>query len=187
MRGMATNPTTAPTTTIADARTRARAMFPFPATVDDAAARTVASGVVLLSVLFLVLQSGWLLVLLAAGFVARVAWGPRVSPLARLAVHVVAPRLPARFHRTVPGSPKRFAQGIGVVFSAGAGVAWLLGAPVVAVALIVGLVVAASLEAALGFCLGCVVFYRLMQWGLLPASACAACNDLRLRAAPAGS
>lgn len=162
-------------------------LLSFPATVDDAAARTVAAGVVVLSVLFLVTQSGWLLVLLAAGFVARVASGPRFSPLARLAVHVVAPRLPARFHRIVPGSPKRFAQGIGVAFSAGAGLAWLVGAPGVAVVLIAGLIVAATLEAALGLCLGCVVFYRLMRWGLLPESACAACNDLSLRPSPASS
>jgi hypothetical protein len=157
-----------------------RTFFRFPNPVDEAAARTVAAGVVLMSVLFLATQSGWVLVVLAYGFIARVLAGPRISPLGRLAVHVVAPALPERFHRHVPGPPKRFAQGIGTAFSLGAGIAWLLGAPVVSVVLIVGLTLAASLEAGLGVCLGCIIFNRLMRWGLVPEAACEACNDLRL-------
>jgi len=47
------------------------------------------------------------------------------------------------------------------------------------VVLIVGLVVAASLEAFAGVCLGCIVFGYLMRWGIIPASVCESCNDLR--------
>ena len=43
------------------------------------------------------------------------------------------------------------------------------------------LVVAASLEAALGFCLGCRVFAVLMRLGVIPDDVCAECNDLSLR------
>ena len=78
-----------------------------------------------------------------------------------------------------------YAQAVGLVFSGGAGLAWLLGAPVVAYVLIVGLVVAASLEAALGFCLGCVVFNRLMRWGAIPESVCEECADISGRLAAA--
>jgi hypothetical protein len=39
--------------------------------------------------------------------------------------------------------------------------------------------VAASLEAGLGFCLGCKVFALLMRAGIVPASACEACLDIR--------
>ncbi len=134
------------------------------------------------------MQEGWILVPLAYGFVARVVAGPRFSPLARFVTGVVTPRLPIR-HRFVPGPPKRFAQGIGVVFSSGAVVAWWASWAPVALTLIAGLTVAATLEAALGLCLGCVVFGRLMWWGVIPESVCVACADLSARlplaAAPA--
>jgi hypothetical protein len=117
---------------------------------------------------------------LTYGFVARVLAGPRISPLGQLAVRVVAPRLPGH-EKLVPGPPKRFAQGIGVAFSVTASALWLAGAPGAARVVIALLVVAATLEAALGFCLGCKVFAVLMRLGLIPDDVCAECNDLSLR------
>jgi hypothetical protein len=150
----------------------------FPNPVNETSARLVAFGVVLMGITFLVFRQWWLLVPLAFGFLARVLAGPRFSPLGRLVTEVVTPRL-RREHRFVPGPPKRFAQGIGLVFSGGALLAWALGAPVVAVVLIAGLVVAASLEAFAGVCLGCIMFGYLMRWGIIPPSVCESCNDLR--------
>ena len=150
----------------------------FPNPVNETSARLVAFGVVLMGVTFLVFRQWWLLVPLAFGFLARVLAGPRFSPLGRLVTEVVTPRL-RREHRFVPGPPKRFAQGIGLVFSGGALLAWALGAPVVSVVLIAGLVVAASLEAFAGVCLGCIMFGYLMRWGIIPATVCESCNDLR--------
>jgi hypothetical protein len=150
----------------------------FPNPVNETSARLVAFGVVLMGVTFLVFRQWWLLVPLAFGFLARVLAGPRFSPLGRLVTEVVTPRLRVE-HRFVSGPPKRFAQGIGLVFSAGALVAWALGAPVVSVVLIAGLVVAASLEAFAGVCLGCIMFGYLMRWGVIPATVCESCNDLR--------
>jgi hypothetical protein len=150
----------------------------FPNPVNETSARLVAFGVVLMGITFLVFRQWWLLVPLAFGFLARVLAGPRFSPLGRLVTEVVTPRLRVK-HRFVPGPPKRFAQGIGLVFSGGALLAWALGAPVVSVVLIVGLVVAASLEAFAGVCLGCIVFGYLMRWGIIPATVCESCNDLR--------
>lgn len=150
----------------------------FPNPVNETSARLVAVGVVLMGVTFLVFRQWWLLVPLAFGFLARVLAGPRFSPLGRLVTEVVTPRLRVE-HRFVPGPPKRFAQGIGLVFSGGALLAWALGAQLVSVVLIVGLVVAASLEAFAGVCLGCIVFGYLMRWGIIPASVCESCNDLR--------
>jgi hypothetical protein len=152
----------------------------FPDPVNETSARLVAAGVVLQVVLFLVLREGWLLVPLAYGFVARVLTGPRLSPLGWFVTHVVTPRLPGE-HRLVPGPPKRFAQGMGVVFSVGAASAWWLGAPAVAIASIVLLGVAATLEAAFALCLGCLVFARLMRWGVVPESVCRDCADLNGR------
>jgi hypothetical protein len=154
--------------------------FSFPNPVNDVAARTVATGVVTMGLLVAGLGWGWVLVPLTYGFVARVLAGPRISPLGQLAVRVVAPRLP-QHEKLVPGPPKRFAQAIGVAFTVTASILWLAGAPGAARIVIGLLVVAASLEAFLGFCLGCKVFALLMRAGIIPDDVCAECNDLSLR------
>jgi hypothetical protein len=154
--------------------------FSFPNPVNDVAARTVATGVVIMGLLVAGLGWGWVLVPLTYGFVARVLAGPRISPLGQLAVRVVAPRLP-QHEKLVPGPPKRFAQAIGVAFTVTASILWLAGAPGAARIVIGLLVVAASLEAFLGFCLGCKVFALLMRAGIIPDDVCAECNDLSLR------
>lgn len=151
-----------------------RGLFSFPDPVDETAARVVAAGVVLQAVAFLVLREGWLLVPLVYGFAARVLTGPTLSPLGQLATRVVAPRIPG-VHRRVPGPPKRFAQGVGLVFSSTAAIAWLAGAPALAVAVLLGLVVAATLESAFAICLGCLVYNRI--WG------CEDCADISDRLA----
>ena len=33
----------------------------------------------------------------------------------------------------------------------------------------------------LAICLGCIVFNRLMRWGVIPTSVCEACADIRQR------
>lgn len=155
----------------------ARRFFAFPNPVNETSARLVAAGAVLQSVVFLAVREWWVLVPLAYGFVARVLCGPRFSPLGRLVTQVITPQL-AGPHRMVPGPPKRFAQGVGLAFSGGALVAELAGADTVAVVLVAGLAAAATLEAVFAVCLGCIMFNRLMRWGVIPADVCEACNDL---------
>lgn len=156
-------------------------LFRFPDPVNEVSARLVAGGVVAMSLLFLV--TGWstLLVVLAYGFVARVLTGPTLSPLGQLVTRVITPALPLE-PRPTPGPPKRFAQGIGATLSVAAAVAWFaFDAPVAARALVGAIVVAASLEAFLGFCLGCWLFARLMNLGLIPQRVCEACADISRR------
>ena len=43
--------------------------------------------------------------------------------------------------------------------------------------------VAATLESALAFCLGCQAFALLMRAGLVPAQTCEACANITLRTA----
>ncbi len=151
--------------------------FSFPNPVNELSARLVATGVVLQSIAYLVIREWWVLVPLAFGFVARVASGPRVSPLGLLVTRVVVPRLD-REPTWVPGPPKRFAQGIGATFSVTALVLESVGADTAAVVVIAMLLVAASLEAFVGFCLGCVMFSGLIRIGIVPESVCVECADI---------
>jgi len=165
-------------------------LFSFPDPVNEVAARLVATGVVVMAVATLTLRLEWMLWVLAYGFVARVLTGPTLSPLGQLVTRVVVPRLPLPA-KPVPGPPKRFAQGIGAAFTVTAVVlASGFGAVTAAYVLIGVLLVAASLEAFVGFCLGCAVFAILMRVGVIPESVCERCDDLwsgRARAAGTGS
>jgi hypothetical protein len=159
-----------------------RSLFSFPNPVNEHAARLVALGVVTMGVVTIAVDQHWLLWVIVYGFVARVAAGPRFSPLGRLVTQVAVPAL-GRTPKLVPGPPKRFAQGVGVVFSVTALVLHAgFGATSAAEVVLAMLVVAASLEAFLGVCLGCIAFAQLMRAGVIPESACEACNDIWSRA-----
>lgn len=134
-----------------------------------------------MTAVILVLGWTWVLVPLAYGFVARVAAGPTLSPLGRLATRVVVPALPVA-PRPVDGPPKRFAQGIGATLSVTAMVAhFAFGATTVALVLVALVAVAATLESVFGLCIGCKLFALLIRAGVIPDSVCAACADLSLR------
>src|SRR6266581_5304757 len=152
-----------------------RTLFSFPNPVNETSARTGAGAVALLSVVTVALQQGWLLPVLAYGFVARALTGPTLSPLGLLAARVLTPRLPVS-HRYSPGPAKRFAQAIGATFTVTATVLWYVaGAHVAALAVLAVVGVFASLEAAFGLCVGCRVFYVAMRVGLVPPSVCEDC------------
>ncbi|MBM6403129.1 DUF4395 domain-containing protein [Phycicoccus sp. CSK15P-2] len=159
-----------------------RSLVGFPAVVNETAARSVAAGVVLLAGATMVTGWLWLAVVLATGFALRVLSGPRLSPLGRLAAQVVAPRLGAP--RLVSGTPKRFAQGIGLVVSGAAVAALALGGTAVATALLAVLVVFATLEAVVGFCAGCYAFGLLIRAGIVSDDTCVECADITARRLP---
>ena len=154
-----------------------RSLFSFPNPVNEVSARLVAAGVVLMSVLAIAFDLKWMTVVIAYGFVARVLTGPTLSPLGQLVTRVLTPRL-GLAPRPVAGPPKRFAQGIGVAFSLSALILTGLGAWTAAQVLLGLLAVAASLEAAVGICLGCMTFGVLMRAGVVPDEVCARCNDI---------
>jgi hypothetical protein len=154
----------------------------FPARISGTSARLVATGVIVLTIGFLLSAQGWLLALLVHGFAARVLAGPTFSPLAQLVTRVLTPWVERAFDvrpNHLAGPPKRFARGVGLGFSAVAALAWLLGAPAVTCVVLAMLLAAPSLEAVFGICLGCIVYGAI--WG------CADCDDIssRLRAAVA--
>jgi hypothetical protein len=156
-------------------------LFSFPDPVNEVSARLVAAGVVVMAAIILFAGQTWLVAVLAYGFVARVLTGPTLSPLGRVVTDVITPRLPLAARPTA-GPPKRFAQGIGATLSTAAVVAHFgFGSATVANVLVAMILVAASLEAFVGFCLGCTIFRGLMRLGVIPESACEACNNLQLR------
>ncbi|MGC1420526.1 MAG: DUF4395 domain-containing protein [Acidimicrobiales bacterium] len=159
--------------------------FSFPNPVNDAAARTVALGVVTMSVAALITNWAWLLIPLTYGFVARVATGPTMSPLGQFAVRVAGPRIHG-WQKFVPGPPKRFAQTMGLAFTFCATIVWLTAGWSDARWILVPLIGAASLEGFLGYCLGCTVFGWLIRAGWIPEAICAECGDLSARYAAAG-
>ena len=159
-----------------------RKLLSFPDTVNETSARLVATGVVAMAVAYVVTGNGWLLVPLAYGFLARVASGPRFSPLARLVTEVITPRLHG-LQRQASGSPKRFAQGMGVAFSLSAAVLHVVGQVGGARLVITMLAGAASLEAFAAICVGCKIFGALARRGWLGEDACADCADITGRSA----
>ena len=155
-----------------------RRIIGFPNPVNEVSARLVATGVVLQALAIILLDVQWLLVPLAYGFVARVVTGPTLSPLGQLVTKVITPRLGLP-EKLVPGPPKRFAQGMGVAFSVTALVLTFGFDSFFAAQVVLGmLLVAASLEAFVGLCLGCRVFALLMKAGWIPEDVCEECNDI---------
>ena len=155
-----------------------KSLFSFPNPVNEVSARLVAGGVVLLSLATIVFDQPWLTLLIAYGFIARVATGPTLSPLGQLVTKVITPRLPVE-PRPVAGPPKRFAQGVGVVFSVTAAVLAVgFGLHTAAYVVLGVLVFFATLESAFGLCVGCKVFALLMRAGVVPQEVCERCNNI---------
>jgi hypothetical protein len=156
-----------------------RGLFSFPNPVNELSARTVAAVVAVLAVVALAFQQGWLLPVLAYGFVARALTGPTLSPLGQLATRVVTPRLPLA-PRYAPGPAKRFAQSIGAVFTTAAALVWYAAGSHVGASVLVAIIaVFASLEAGFGLCVGCRAFYVGMRLGIVPPQICEECNRVR--------
>jgi hypothetical protein len=153
----------------------------FPNPVNDYAARSTAGLVVVLAVVAIAVNHPIVYAILAIGFALRVASGPTLSPFGQLSVRVIVPHL-IKKTKMVPGPPKRFAQTIGLVVSGTALVLSLLGFGLAAQIVTGVLIIAALLESALGFCLGCTIFGFLQRRGVIPDSVCEACNNISLRA-----
>jgi Domain of unknown function (DUF4395) len=170
-------------TAVTESPGRAGQLFSFPNPVNEVSARLVAGGVVIMSLLTIGLNLHWATLVIAYGFIARVATGPSLSPLGQFVTRIVTPRLHLA-ERPVAGPPKRFAQGIGVLFSVSALVLTVLGYWGAAQIVLAFLVVAALLESVFGLCLGCKVFALLMRAGVVPEDVCERCNDIWSTSSP---
>ena len=155
--------------------------FSFPNPINESVARSVAAGVVIMAGVTIAFDIPWLMLVLAYGFIARVAAGPRLSPLAQLVLRVVIPVLKLPY-RPIAGPPKRFAAAIGVTFSLTAIILHFgFGLTGAAYGVLGALIFAAGLEAIFGYCLGCKVFSILMRVGVIPESVCEDCANFQAR------
>ena len=153
-------------------------LFRFPNPVDEISARLVAGGVVLMCLATVVFDQPWMIAVIGYGFAARVLAGPTLSPLGLFVTRVVRPQLDIP-PRPVPGPPKRFAQGMGLVFSIAAAIlVFGLASRTAGYAALGVLAAAAALEAIFGLCLGCRIFAALMRIGIIPRTVCEACSNL---------
>ena len=156
---------------------RIRALFSFPNPVNEISARLVAAGVVLMVVLTIAFDLRWATAAIAYGFVARVLTGPSLSPLGQLVTRVITPSLGLP-ERPVAGSPKRFAQAMGLAFSLTALILTILGEWTAAEVMLALLGIAAFLESAFAICLGCMTFGVLIRAGVVPDEVCERCNNI---------
>ncbi len=156
--------------------------FSFPHPINASVARAVAAGVVLMALATIIFDQPWITLVIAYGFIARVAAGPRLSPLAIIVTRFIVPKFGLPY-RPVAGPPKRFAAAIGIVFSVTAAVLSLgFGLHGAAYIVLGGLIFAAGLESIFGYCIGCRVFGFLIDWGIVPESVCEDCANFEQRA-----
>ena len=149
-------------------------LFSFPNPVNEFSARFVAGMVSILSIAAILTENQFVAGFLLYGFLARVATGPTLRPMGLLATRVIVPVL-GNPTKLVAGPPKRFAQTIGLVFSATAFIMLMLDFVLIFQITLSILVIFALLESLAGFCAGCFVFNYLMKWKIIPQSVCESC------------
>ena len=105
----------------------------------------------------LITGSGWLVLAQALVFALPALFGMRFSPYGALFRTAVAPRLgpPAE---TEDAAPVRFSQTVGLVFTVVAAAGYLSGLTALGIVATAFALVAAFLNAAFGFCLGCEAY-----------------------------
>lgn len=145
---------------------------PAPAGIDPRGPRFGAAitSVLLLVDLFLALidltsAAFWLLVVIALLFLWSVV-SPRTAPWGVLFRRVVRPRLSAPTELEDP-RPPRFAQGVGLLVTTLGIVLHLLGVPFALPIAAALAFVAAFLNAAFAYCLGCQIWLLLQRAGLV--------------------
>jgi hypothetical protein len=137
-----------------------------PASVDVRGPRFAAWVTSAVLAVALLLGAGWLVAAQAVVFAVGAFAGMRRAPYGLLFRVLVAPRLgPVRERE--PEAPLRFAQLVGLLFALVGAAGYLLGAPVVGAVATGFALVAALLNAATGFCLGCELHLLLRR--ALPA------------------
>jgi hypothetical protein len=130
-------------------------------TLDPRGPRFSAALTTVVFVIVLLTGNGWLALAQAAIFAVG-AYDPRLTPYGLLYRHLVAPRLSPPTERE-DGAPVRFAQAVGLAFTALTVVGYLAGPTALGVVGASFALVAAFLNAAFALCLGCEAYLLLKR------------------------
>ncbi|MGW0807618.1 DUF4395 domain-containing protein [Nonomuraea sp. NPDC002799] len=128
---------------------------------DPRALRFGAALTTLILATVLVTQSAWLLTAQVLVFMLAVAWRSPYTMLFKVFVRS-APK------ETEDSRPPRFAQGVGLLFAVVGLTGYLTGIAALALVATAAALLAAFLNAAFGFCLGCELYLLIRR--LLPAA-----------------
>lgn len=125
--------------------------------LDPRGVRFAAAVTTVVLALVLITGSGWLALAQAIVFALPAVFGMRFSPYGALFRVAVRPRLgpPAE---TEDAAPVRFSQTVGLVFTVVATIGYLGGVTALGIVATAFALLAAFLNAAFGFCLGCEVY-----------------------------
>lgn len=130
--------------------------------VDPRGQRLAATLTSVVLAVVLLTGAGWLLALQAVVFAAGALLGVQASPYGVLYRRLVRPRLgPPR--ELEDAAPPRFAQAVGLVFALLGLVGFAAGSSVLALGATALALVAAFLNAAFGYCLGCEMFLLITR------------------------
>jgi hypothetical protein len=110
----------------------------------------------------LITSSAWLLGVQLLVFAIGALAGLRYAPYGLVYRRLIRPRLGPPT-RTEPEAPPRFSQGVGMVFAAGGVLGYALGATAVGIALTALALIAAFLNAAFDYCLGCQMYLFIQK------------------------
>jgi hypothetical protein len=133
----------------------------------------VTTGVLVLVLIAAAISAPVAAVLIAAQavvFAIGAALGPRRHPYGRIFAAFVAPRIGAATE-TEPVAPLRFAQLLGLIFSAVSLLGFLAGSTVVGAVFAGFALFAAFLNAAFGICLGCQIYPLVARFRRNPSPA----------------
>jgi hypothetical protein len=130
-------------------------------------ARIVAALVFINTTIALLTGAWWLLLIQGLDFTIRAANKREYSPFRFLAVQLGG--LFKVGYKATDVAPKRFAAGVGVVFSFTIAALLLFHQPIAAYGVGGVLLVCAFLESAFAFCVGCIVYHLLVKASLIPA------------------
>jgi hypothetical protein len=131
--------------------------------LDPRGVRFAASITTVVLALVLITGSGWLVLAQAIVFALPALFGMRFSPYGALFRTLVRPRLgpPAE---TEDAAPVRFSQTVGLVFTIVAAAGYLTGLTALGIVATAFALLAAFLNAAFGFCLGCEMYGILARF-----------------------
>lgn len=130
-------------------------------TIDARGPRFGAAVTTVILAVVLITSSGWLLLAQTLVFAIGALAGLRYAPYGLLYRYLVRPRLGPP-SRTEAEAPPRFAQGVGMMIAGIGVICFAAGAPVAGLVFAALALVAAFLNAAFDYCLGCQM-YLLMN------------------------